>query len=195
MLLQPPSPTSSAHSCEDKSPSPASSAHPCEDEPPPLGASHAIRMSSDSPAIASPLRPRREENTNTATSSRGILMLKSWLPTRIGNRNKGPELREPDRVPKKLSRPTEHQSRSRSPAKVEATNEGSSWMAAARPKRVSASLNNIRSDMGCLIYHPSEWLRRLSDRQSPRFVVPRLCLQELIRRCSENRVPSPPDQI
>ena len=140
MLLQPPSPTSSVHSRGDEPPSPASSAHPREDESPPLGASHAVPIPSGSPAIAFPLQPSPKENTNTASSSRGILMLKSWLPTRIGKSNKGPELREPDRVPKKLSQPTEHESRSQSPARAEATNEGPSWMAAARPKRVSASL-------------------------------------------------------
>ena len=94
------------------------------------------------PSHRLPSRDTSRRKYDTVTSSRGILILKSWLPTRIRKSNKRPELPEPDRVPKKLSRPTEHQPRCRSPG-VEATNEGSSWMAAAGPKRVSASLIDI----------------------------------------------------
>ena len=148
---EPPSSASSVHSRGDEPPSPASSAHPREDEPPPLGASHAIRMSTDSPTIASTLQPRREENTNTVTSSRGILMLKSWLPTRIRKSNKRSELRKPDRVPKKLTRPTDHQSRSHSPAKVEDSDMRPSRMAAT--KRVPVSALDRQSDAVCQIYH------------------------------------------
>ncbi|KAH0826773.1 WD40-repeat-containing domain protein [Lanmaoa asiatica] len=127
----------------DEPPSPASSAHPCDDEAPPLGTSHAIPRSSDMPPITSPPAPP-DENLDTAKSSKGNPVLKRLLQFRVKKSNKDPASHNSARPSGKSRQPADH-SRSQSPARVVATNEGPSWMAAV-----------------CLTYYLSERLQKPS---------------------------------
>ena len=112
----------------------ASSVHSRLDEVLP----HDEPQSSNAVSIASPLEARQDENLDTPRSSRAILMLKRWIPKRKWKSNKDSTLPEPDRVPRQSRQPADHQSRSRSPARVEDSNVGPSTMAANKRVPVSA---------------------------------------------------------
>ena len=94
------------------------------------GTSNVAPQSSDSLPTSSPRDAPLEENLNTAKSSQGISMLKT-LSKGIGKSNK-------DLASRIVASGCDHQSRSHSTARVEATNEAPSWMAAAQPQRVNA---------------------------------------------------------
>ena len=79
--------------------------------------------------IASPPEALQDESVDTPRPSRGILMLKWWIPTRMKKRNKGPALHGPDRVPRQSHQSAEHQPRTQSPARVDDRQEGPSTMA------------------------------------------------------------------
>ena len=102
-----------------------SSVHSRQDEVPP----HGEPQSSNVLYIASPTEAGHDENDDTPGSSRGILMFKRWIPTRMRKSNKDPALHEPDRVLRQSNQPAEHQSRPQSPARVEDSNVGPSTMA------------------------------------------------------------------
>ena len=114
---------------------PVSSADPHVDEVPRLGVS---QQSSVSPPVTSPTAPRPEDNFDTPKSSQGIMILKRWLPTRIKKGNKDSTLDKPDLVPRESRQAADHQSRSQSLVRVEATNEGPSWMVPGQRRPVSA---------------------------------------------------------
>lgn len=114
--------------------SPASSVDPPE-EVPPLGAS---QHSPVAPPVTSFPEGRPEEKIDTPKLSQGIMVLKRWLPTRIKKGNKDPTLHQPDLVSKDPYHAADHQSRSQSPVRVEATNEGPSWMVPGQRRPVSA---------------------------------------------------------
>ena len=114
--------------------SPASSVHSRQDEALPYGepqSSNALR-------ITSPPEAPRDEIVNTTRSSRGILMLKRWMPTRMKKGNTGPALHELAQVPKESGQLPDLPSPSRLPARADVTNQGPSWMAAGKRKRVGA---------------------------------------------------------
>ena len=95
--------------------------------------SHGAPQSSNVIPIASPPEARRDENPDTPRPSRVILTLKRWIPTRIRKRDKDPALHELNRVPRQSDHPPDSQPLSQLPA----TNQGPSWMAAGKRKRVS----------------------------------------------------------
>ena len=146
-LLQSLSSAPSTHPQVEEAPPPGTSSestHPQEEAGPPPGTSNALPQSSGHILTTAPRDAPTEQNLDTAKSSRGISMLKRLLPTRIGKSNKGRALHEPNRVLTKSRHATDHQSRPQSPTRVEDSNAGPSTMAAARPKRVSASLIDDR---------------------------------------------------
>ena len=107
----------------------ASSAHSRHDE----GLPHDEPQSSNSIPIASPPEARRDENLDTPGPSRAILTLKRWIPTRIRKSNPESALHELNRVPRESDHPPDSQP----PSQLPATNQGPSWMAAGKRKRVS----------------------------------------------------------
>ena len=115
--------------------SPGSSTHR-EDEVPPLEASYAVPQLSDAIPVTYPPLTRTEEHLDTVESSQGISKFKKWLQMRMKN-NKDLTLHEPNRVPEKSCRPADGPSPSQSAARVDARNEGPSWMAAGIRVRVS----------------------------------------------------------
>ena len=111
----------------------ASSAHSRQDEVLP----HGEPQSPNGPPIAPPPEARRDETVDTPRLSQGILMLKRWIPTRIKKSRKDPALHGLDQVPRKCNQPPDPPSPSQSPARADATNQGPSWMAAGKRKRVN----------------------------------------------------------
>ena len=118
-----------------ESPSPAPSSNLREDEAPPLRPSHAI-LELDTLPVPSTSGARREENIHTLPSE-GTPMFKRWLQTRFRRSNKDAASHKPNRLSGKSRQPAEHQSPSHLPTRVDATNEGPSWMATGKRKRVS----------------------------------------------------------
>ena len=116
--------------------SPGSSAH-CEDETPPFDTPHTVMQLSDAIPVTYPPLTRAEEYLDIVDSSQGIIKFKKWLNMRTRQKNKDPSLHKPSQVPRKPRRPADRQSPSQSPARVNATNEGPSWMAATRRVPVS----------------------------------------------------------
>ena len=156
----------------------ASSAHSRQDEVLP----HGEPQSSNVLPICSPPDARQDENIDPHGSSRGILMLKRWIPTRMNKSNKRPALHEPDRVPRQSDQPAEHPSRSQSPARVEDSDTGPSTMAvSAFPWRI----------IECGVLNISYSRRSQRSSRCQRFVVPRICMQGLITRFSINQVERP----
>lgn len=119
--------------------SPALSLNPHEEEVPPPHTSDAVPQPLDALPISLP-DASLEANPNMAKSPQGIYVLRRLLLTWIGKSNKGPASHQPGRVPRQSGGAADHQSRSRSPARVEDLNAGPSTIAGARPKRVSAAL-------------------------------------------------------
>ena len=112
----------------------ASSVHSRADE----GLPHGEPQSSNALPAPPPPEARRDENLDTPRLSRGIVMLKRWIPTRRKKNNKGSTLQEPDRVPTHSHQPAKDQSRPQSPARVEDSDVGPSTMAATRRVPVSS---------------------------------------------------------
>ena len=96
----------------------ASSDHPPEDEIPPVGPSEIL------PATSTP-KVQPKEKSDTVESPQGGSIFKKWLPRKS---DKDPTSHKPD----------DRQSPSDPPVGIDATNEGPSWMAAGKRKRVSA---------------------------------------------------------
>ena len=119
-----------------ESSSPGSSVHH-EDEVPPPDASHAVPQLSDTTPVIYPPFPRAEENIDAVESSHGITKIKKWIQIRIKKSNKDPTSHKPDRVTTKARRPADPRPPSQSPARVNATNEGPSRMAAGQRVPVS----------------------------------------------------------
>ena len=71
-------------------------------------------------------------------------MFKRWLQTRFRKSNKDPASHKPDRLSGKSRQPGDPQPPPHLPARVDATNEGPSWIAAGKRKRVSVSLLDDR---------------------------------------------------
>ena len=164
-------------------PSPSESSAHHEDEVPPLDASHAVPQLSDAIPVTYPPLPRAEEHVDAAESSRGIGKLKLWIQMRTKKNNKDPTSHKPNRITTKARRPADPQPPSQSPARVNATNEGPSRMAAGQ--RVPAStFFDRRSDVMRLTYHLSEWSRHRSWIRMP--LLPRVCMQEYVRPYSLN---------
>ena len=112
----------------------ASSFHSREDEALP----HDEPQPSNAVAIAPPPEAPRDENIDTPRSSRGILVLKRWMPTKMKKGNTDPALHELAQAPRRPGEPPDLRSPSQSPARVDAMTQGPSWMAAGKRKRVSA---------------------------------------------------------
>ena len=140
-----------------------SSAHSRQDEAPPRDEP----QSSNALHIASPPEAPRHEIVITPRSSRGILMLKRWMSTRMKKSDADPALHELAQVPRQSDRLPDLPSPSQSPARTDATNQGPSWMAAGKRKRVSAL--HGRSDAVSPTYNISERLQNLYENQ--RFVI------------------------
>ena len=109
----------------------ASSDHPWDDETPPAGPSHPISEPSDLPPVTSPLEAR--ENPDTIESPRARSIFRKWLPSKNIGR---PVLPKSGRLFGKSREPAD--ARSHSPPRVDVTDKGHSWMAAARRRPVSA---------------------------------------------------------
>lgn len=75
-----------------------------------------------------------EANLDTLVSPRGRSIFRKWLRWKT---NKGPTPPKAGRLSEMSREPADPRSPSRSPARVDATNQ-SSWMAAGRPTPVSA---------------------------------------------------------
>ena len=117
--------------------SPGSSTHR-EDEVSPLDASHLVARSSDSIQVIYPPLARAEEHVDIVESSRGVAKIKKWVQLRVKKSKKDPILHEPNRVPRKSCRHTDDdRSPSQSAARVDATSEGPSRMAAGQRVPVS----------------------------------------------------------
>ncbi|KAG8220765.1 quinon protein alcohol dehydrogenase-like superfamily [Butyriboletus roseoflavus] len=124
----------------DEPSSPGSSVH-CEDEVPPVGTSQATPHLPDALPMASPPLARAEEHLETVESSQGITKLKKWVQRRTKKGKKEPTLHKPGRAPRKSRRPAGGRSPPQSPARIDATNEGPSWIAAGQrvPRMVATS--------------------------------------------------------
>ena len=192
-LLQSLSSVPSTHPQDEEAPPPRTSSGSTrlqEQAVLPPGMSNVLPQSSGPLPTTAPRDAPLDKNINAAKSSRGILMLKRLLPTRIRKSNKGLALHGPNRVRGGSRQATDHQPRP-SPARVEHSNAGPSTIAAARPKRVRASLidDRMRCDQyiilasGCDIFQ-----------SATASVVQRSCMQGLISHCSVNRLPSPPSR-
>ena len=116
----------------------ASSVDAWEDEIPPV---HT--QSSDASVTSTP-DAHAEQNIGTVESPRGRSIFKRWLKRK---NSKAPTSPKSGRLSRRSPEPADPQSHSRSPARVNVTNEGPSWMAAGRPKTVSAV--DRRSDVAC----------------------------------------------
>ena len=113
----------------------ASSIHSREDEILPQGEPQSSNVV---PIASSPEAPRDENVDTPRSSSRPILMLKRWIPTRMKKGDTDPALHGLDQVSGKLHRPPGPESLSQSLARAPAITKGPSWMAAGKRKRVSA---------------------------------------------------------
>ena len=113
----------------------ASSADVQEDKIPPVGSSHLMSQSSNFPPVTSTPEGRAQENLDTVESPQGHSIFRKWLQSMT---KRGPTSPKPRRLSGKSREPADPQAPSHSPARVNATNEGPSWMAAGRPKAVSA---------------------------------------------------------
>ena len=164
----------------------ASSSHLHEEEALPPSTSKVAPQSSGPVPMASPPDVPLEANLNTVRSSQGISIFKKLSSMRIRKSSEGSTLHEPDRVPSKSCQAADHRSPSQSPRRVEESNIVPSTMAAARPKRVSASLiddrmwhdQHITLASGCDIFQ-----------SATASVVPRFYMPGLIRHYSVNHLP------
>ena len=112
----------------------ASSADVREDDIPPVGSSHAVPQSLDSPPATSPPEARAQENVDTVVSPHGRSIFKKWFQ-RKGKQ--GPASHKPDRR-SKPGKPADRRSPAHPPTRADDNHEGPSWMAAAQPTPVSA---------------------------------------------------------
>ena len=160
--------------------SPASSINDWDDEIPRVGSSHPVPQSLDVPPATSPTEVCAREDFDSVKPPRVLSIFNKWLQRK---NNKDSTSHEPNRLSGK-SRQSADRRPPRSPTKVDATNDGPSWMAAGKRKRVSTL--GRRSDLVCLTYL-SEWLQKPSEGQ--RFVVPRICIQGLVIYYRINHLP------
>ena len=157
-LLEPPSPSSSDHSWDDKIP--------------PVGSSRVIPQSSDPPQVISTPEARPQENVDAVESLQGRSIFKKWLQRKSDDDSTSHKPNQPFR---KSHQPNERQSPSELPVRVDATYEGPSRMA------VSA----LPPNMVCLTYFS---LRVQKSSNGDGFVVPHICIQGLTTRYSVKRL-------